>query len=665
MCYQALAGYLQSRLPSESEAAITLFVVHKDPSLLRNPEAVLEALRAVKVCDPACGSGAYLLGMLHVLLELRECLFATRSLDAKTVYERKLEIIQNNLYGVDLDPFAVNIARLRLWLSLIVDFEGETPPPLPNLDFKIESGDSLTAPDPSGGLDMGFHRKFVDDFLLAKNKYTTVHHDEKAVLREQIKKQRDDIKIWSGRKTSFAGFDWTIEFAEVFVAPTPDSTITGAMAGLVNAVPGQMELAVTPPSAMGFDIVLANPPYVRADAQFNHIKDENKRQQEISNWQTYRKQLKDSKVYKTLHEKWDLYIPFLERAFQLLRPNGQMVFIIPDAYNAAKYAGKSHEFFLQASHIKRIDFCSEIDLFDAGVNNAILHFEKATPLTNHQPARVRRWGKRDEFDNNFQYLPTYPQLEFGTSLFKFSGIINKKNSGFTLLEKICYVSVGMVIHADERRAHLAFKAADLISNVKDKTHPKPYAEGKDLIKWLPISVHYLEYGTKRAPALFRRQTFPELFEAKEKLISMDLAGGEPKVAYDSQQLMHNHSAWSFVPWYLLKNVVNKSINKTAKYHHQDPLGDREQREQNSEHFKLKYILAIMNSSFASEWLKSKRRSKMHIYPDDWKQLPIAPISLELQQGFVDLVDNILAEYEKHGCPLPESAKEKVALWELP
>ncbi len=89
-----------------------------DATGLKNPEAVLNALRAVKVCDPVCGSGAYLLGMLHELLEQRECLFAARSLDAKTVYDRKLETIQNNLYGADKDDFAVNIACLRLWLSL-------------------------------------------------------------------------------------------------------------------------------------------------------------------------------------------------------------------------------------------------------------------------------------------------------------------------------------------------------------------------------------------------------------------------------------------------------------------------------------------------------------------------------------------------------------------
>ena len=71
----------------------------------------------------------------------------------------------------------------------------------------------------------------------------------------------------------------------------------------------------------------------------------------------------------------------------------------------------------------------------------------------------------------------------------------------------------------------------------------------------------------------------------------------------------------------------------------------------------------MNSPIAREWLKGQRRSKMHLYPDDWKQLPIAPISLEEQKEFVKLVDKILAEYEKHGYPLPEKSVEKVGEWE--
>ncbi|TRZ53019.1 hypothetical protein D4S03_02525, partial [bacterium] len=641
MCYEALAGYLQSRLPSESEAAIIQFVYQKDPSQLRNPEAVLEALRTVKVCDPACGSGAYLLGMLHVLLELRECLFATRSLDPKTVYERKLEIIQNNLYGVDKDDFAVNIARLRLWLSLIVDYEGDNPPPLPNLDFKIESGDSLTAPDPSGGLDLGFRGQLVDDFLQAKNKYGTPHDKDKFHYREQAYKLRDEIKTWSGRASTFNGFDWVIEFAEIFIAPTPTSTITGAMAGLVNTTPGQMEIAVTPPAAMGFDIILANPPYVRADAQFKHIEIEEERQKQITEWQTYRAQLKNSKICKTLHEKWDLYIPFLERAYQLLRPHGQMIFIIPDAYNAAKYAEKSHDFFLQNSRVMRIDFCSEIDLFDAGVKNTILHFEKGAPPASHQPVRTRRWGKRDEFDDNQENLPTLPQSEFGEALFRFDGKKNEIAEGFVTLDMVCYVSVGMAIHADEKKVQGLFKAEDLVSEFKDKQHPKSYVEGKDIAKWGLKRTRYLEYGTERAPSMFRRPTFIELHEPPEKLMAFRMCGENIAVTYDNQQYMSNHTVILCVPWHLLKGVTNKSIKKAAEYKHQNPEGNRENREKLSQEYHLKYILAVMNSTFAKQFLNKIRQSKIDIYPDEWKQLPIAPLPLEAQQPFVEKVDTIL------------------------
>ena len=72
--------------------------------------------------------------------------------DAKGLYDLKLHIIERNLYGVDIDDFAVNIAMLRLWLSLAIDYEGDRPEPLPNLDFKILCGDSLLGPDPSVGV---------------------------------------------------------------------------------------------------------------------------------------------------------------------------------------------------------------------------------------------------------------------------------------------------------------------------------------------------------------------------------------------------------------------------------------------------------------------------------------------------------------------------------
>jgi len=638
----ALKGYLQSTCPREPTEALAAFVDEHDPSGLANPEAVLDTLKAVRVCDPASGSGAYLLGMLHELLDLRACLFARRGLDALTTYERKLQIIQNNLYGVDLDPFAVNIARLRLWLSLVVDFEGANPPPLPNLDFKIEAGDSLTAPDPSGGLGTGFRKELTERFFRLKADYLMSHGGEKVALRDQINVLRQEIAAWAHAGGSTRGFDWAVEFAEVF--------------SRAESVGG------------GFDVVLANPPYVRADAQFKHIKDEAERQAAIARWQQYRKDLKNSKVYETLYEKWDLYVPFLERAYQLLRPGGQMVFIISDAYNAAKYTRKSHEFFLSRARIVRLDFCSDIPLFEAGVNNTIVHFAHTQPDEAHIPLRFRRWGdKPDDFEDKVEALPIASQATFGLILFRPDGGVSEgTDSTLVSLEKVCYISVGMVINANERGARGEFDTEDVLSSTCDDTHPKKFVLGKDVLKWTLRDARYLEWGTDRAPAKFRRPTFPEMHEAQEKLIAVRTPGSTPKAIYDDNHLHFDASSVGFIPWHYLKGVVNKSISKTAKYRRQSPGGDREEREKLSRQFHPRYLLAVMNSAFACDWLARRRRSKLHVYPDDWKQLPIAPISLEQQQAFVRLVDAILAEFEQHGYPLPPEAATRVAEleWEI-
>jgi len=633
MCREALKGYLERLLAEESRTGIVEFVEGRDPHGLRNPEVVLDALRRVRVCDPACGSGAYLLGMLHELLDLRSCLFAAKNLDPISAYERKLGIIENNLYGVDVDPFAVNIARLRLWLSLAVDFEGARPLPLPNLDFKIESGDSLIAPNLEGLGQQAFRGELIQQYREAKADFMTAHGAAKLELAARIAALKQEILTWTHGGRPVNGFDWPVEFAEVF-------------------------------SDGGFDIVLANPPYVRADAQFRHLlDDEAVRQAAIVEWKAYRSALLNSGIYQTLYEKWDLYMPFLERAHELLRPGGRMVFIISDAYNAAKYARKSHEFFVKEARIERIDFCTDIPLFEAGVSNTIVHFAKATPDANHQPVRVRRWGQSpDDFERNAEVLRTTRQGDLGAAVFR------ADRAGMTLVEanmplsSICYVSVGMVIHADERRAHLAFRTAELISETKDSKHPKPFVEGKNLIKWIPRSIRYLEYGTDRAPALFRRPTFHQLYEAPEKLISMDLAGDEPKVVYDNRKLFHNHSAWSFVPWHSIAGIRNQSIKKTAKYRDEvnrggeAPATFREELEELSRRFDIKYVLAVTNSSFARDWLVARRRSRIHVYPDDWKGLPIALATPEQQATIASLVDQVLELYAQHGYPLPPGAQ---------
>ena len=386
MCREALKGYLETNAAGERKEAIERFVEKHEPDDLRNAESVLDALRRVKVCDPACGSGAYLLGMLHELLDLRAALFQSRRLDSLSVYQRKLEIIQTNVYGVDIDPFAVNIARLRLWLSLAVDFEGAKPEPLPNLDYKVEAGDSLLGPSPSGGLEMDFRKPLIEDFLVLKSEFLTAHHSLKKELKEKIYKLRKDIASFGGH-TKSAGFDWVVEYAEVFISK-------------------------------GFDVVLANPPYVRADAQFKNL-EAKAREDAIAKWKLYRQELVRSDEFETLKEKWDLYIPFLERTFQMLKPCGMMAYIIPDAYNSNKYSEASHDLFLREATIHRIDFCSGVNIFNAGVHNTILFIRKQVG-PDSIPMRVLHSAPDvEQFLNERQELTSRSQLEMGEALFNF------------------------------------------------------------------------------------------------------------------------------------------------------------------------------------------------------------------------------------------------------
>ena len=150
MCQESLIQYLRTHLPecteeeSNATKAIEIFIrkntigdrTDKKNYIVANAKHIEAILDKVKICDPAIGSGAFPMGMLQEIFKAKTTLDLT--LDKAQV---KKEIIQNSIYGVDIEKGAVDIARLRFWLSLIVD--EDEPQPLPNLDYKIMQGNSL------------------------------------------------------------------------------------------------------------------------------------------------------------------------------------------------------------------------------------------------------------------------------------------------------------------------------------------------------------------------------------------------------------------------------------------------------------------------------------------------------------------------------------------
>lgn len=147
MCRQSVIQYLKTHEPDEQYAEPIEQLINNGivlPVLQSKGVAsrFMQLLKDVKVCDPAIGSGAFPMGILYVLYHaihhLQSHAEPHGNFDST---QTKRDIIQNNIFGVDIEQGAVDIARLRFWLALVVD--ADEPQPLPNLDYKITCGDSI------------------------------------------------------------------------------------------------------------------------------------------------------------------------------------------------------------------------------------------------------------------------------------------------------------------------------------------------------------------------------------------------------------------------------------------------------------------------------------------------------------------------------------------
>ena len=328
MCRESLIAYLQTDIEDEpTKEAIRQFVTTHDVNALGTNAKFLqqvdEALKDVKICDPAIGSGAFPMGLLK---ELFQCRTAIEGISQHQAAEIKKHIIQQNIYGVDIERGAVDIARLRFWLALIVD--EETPQALPNLDFKIMQGNSLLEQYKSVDLSTMTEKKadesgmlsifdnMLDVFRLDLRKmldeyYNCTDHHKKQDLRariidnvkQQLREQSIDLDFGtldlSGNDQFFLWHTW---FYDVF-------------------------------SQGGFDIVIGNPPYLFLSGKGSPVKKLQKegKEKEAEDLQilldTY------SRVHKSVSNGCrDFYKWFYKIAIDICNINGVHSFITPDTF---------------------------------------------------------------------------------------------------------------------------------------------------------------------------------------------------------------------------------------------------------------------------------------------------------------------------------------------
>ena len=313
MCQESLIAYLVEKA-GIIEGQVRAFVTnpYEEAEKLNDDEIdkLFDALVAVKICDPAIGSGAFPMGLLNELVRCEEALVLGKE-ENRDRAQLKREIIKNNIYGVDIEKGAIDIARLRFWLSLVVD--EDTPSPLPNLDYKIMQGNSLLESykgvdlsrltEQTGELDIFSSSEAVEGIQKSLRKklssyYSCTNHTKKQQLQNEIKSliksqvsisypQLDlsDIDV-AGNQDFFLWHTW---FSDVFNRPSDCN--------------GQS----------GFDIVIGNPPYVSVRTK----------NFDVSLKPTYKKN------YELAVGQYDLYVLFIEQAYRLLNKKGTLSFIVP------------------------------------------------------------------------------------------------------------------------------------------------------------------------------------------------------------------------------------------------------------------------------------------------------------------------------------------------
>lgn len=684
MCKESLIAYLTTASMESGNKNPRDKVESAIRELVKNPHEIVprmnqkqkdlfgNALRKVRICDPAIGSGAFPMGLLNELVRCRTAIdaWATDSdghlLDGDYA-ALKREIVCNNIYGVDIEQGAIDIARLRFWLCIIVD--EKEPETLPNFDYKFMKGNSLitTFDGEFVNLDTKEQKHINIRDMVAekmtlyglKQQYYKATGEDKHRLGIQIK---DTILRLVSRQIGYEMRSWVqknatenslnledvvsasfltikqalpadklriIDLAESLHKHLNDSSISLAERALTDIHFFDWRIMFTEVfegEKPGFDIVIGNPPYISAPAQIAN-----------KTLSAQRENIINCKKFSSLYQKWDLYIPFIEHGIQLLCNGGVTTMIVPYPLTHQTYGKKLRELIMSDYTLFELCDLNGTKIFENATVSNCIPFVRKEKASAESTTVISHINENRQIVHAFSKTPTDLVPDAKTAVWNVGEDKRDTNrhAGMHVLGDYCYISKGMVINADENTAKGEFKKEDLISLTQDVIHCRAYIEAKDIEKYRVKRVRYLEYNTERCPDKLSRPTFRELYEQPKLMVNRL---GQLQVYYDNEKLLTSDAMFCCVLWLSLKHVDNKSISASVKRY---STLKRAEMEDLSGKVKLKYLLGILNSSYADVLLTNLRGGDYHIYPEHIRNIPIAPASEAQQFPIITLVDRIL------------------------
>lgn len=339
-------------------------------------------LANIKVCDPACGSGAFLVGMLKEIVQARKRLAFILDKET-TIYDLKKQAIEKCIYGVDIDLGAVEIAKLRLWLSLIVDEKDiKNIKPLPNLDYKVMQGNSLIefiSPESLARTTDSKRNQLIDQFNQLKQEYlTTYTPSEKKQKRQKINELTQKIISYDREqeKQSLWSKLLGLKSQQKLFMEKPSQLALGdsekkkqklekrlkELKKIQQATPADhfewhLNFNEVFDKNEGFDVVIANPPYIRQE-----------------NIKSLKDRLNQYKVYTGTA---DILVYFYELGINLLCKGGVLAFITSNKFMRAGYGRKLRSFMISKTTIKTIIDFGDLPVFEATAYPVIVIARKA------------------------------------------------------------------------------------------------------------------------------------------------------------------------------------------------------------------------------------------------------------------------------------------------
>jgi len=434
-----------------------------------------ELINSLKICDPAVGSGHFLVSALNEIIAIKNDLNILQDRSGRrlkeyqvevvndelvvtdeegelfeynpfskesqriqeTLFHEKQQIIENCLFGVDINPNSVKICRLRLWIELLKNayYKNETElETLPNIDINIKCGNSLISrfdldADLSKALkdskwSIDSYRMAVDTYRNAQNKeqkreMEKIIHDIKGDFRSEIsandpkvkrlQKVKGEIFLMSNQTQMFEMSKrekaaWNKKLKKFTTeAGKLESQIQEIKDNKIyeNAFEWRFEFPEVlndDGDYMGFDVVIGNPPYIRHE--------------ELKEIKSYL-----GSNYKTFKGTADLYVYFVERGISVLRDQGQFVYILPNKWLRTSY-GENLRAFLLEQQIKTIVDFGDLPVFEeATTYPSILEVEKTTGCSIFKSAYVERLS----FDNGLAAYLTPKLFQVDSTLLNDNG----------------------------------------------------------------------------------------------------------------------------------------------------------------------------------------------------------------------------------------------------